>query len=59
MSEQIRVVVVDDHDTFRDPLAFMLEREHDLTLLAKPMSLSEAREALDSAELAVDVAMST
>src|SRR5215218_626325 len=36
MSEQIRVVVVDDHDTFRDPLAFMLEREHDLTLLAKP-----------------------
>jgi two-component system, NarL family, response regulator DevR len=57
VSEEIRVVVVDDHDTFRDPLAFMLEREPDLTVVARPRSLSEAREVLVSAGLAVDVAI--
>jgi two-component system nitrate/nitrite response regulator NarL len=57
MAEQIRIVVVDDHDTFREPLAFMLEREPDLTVVARPRSLSEAREVLESAELAVDVAI--
>lgn len=50
-------MVVDDHDTFRDPLAFMLEREPDLTVVARPRSLSEAREDLQSAEHAVDVAI--
>ena len=50
-------MVVDDHDTFRDPLAFMLEREPDLTVVARPGSLSEARENLQSAEHAVDVAI--
>jgi DNA-binding NarL/FixJ family response regulator len=57
MSERIGVVVVDDHDTFREPLAFMLERDGDLTVLAKPRSVSEARGALGSAGLAVDVAL--
>jgi DNA-binding NarL/FixJ family response regulator len=57
MGEQIRIVVVDDHDTFRDPLAFMLEREPELSVVARPGSLSEAREVLGSAELAVDVAI--
>jgi DNA-binding NarL/FixJ family response regulator len=57
MSEQIRIIAVDDHDTFRDPLAFMLEREPDLAVVARPRSLSEAREVLESAELAVDVAI--
>ena len=57
MSEEIRIMVVDDHDTFRDPLAFMLEREPDLTVVARPRSLSEAKEVLESAELAVDVAI--
>ena len=57
MSEEIRIIVVDDHDTFRDPLAFMLERESDLTVVARPRSLSEAKEVLESAELAVDVAI--
>ena len=55
MSEEIRIIVVDDHDTFRDPLAFMLEREPDLTVVARPRSLSEAREILESTELTVDV----
>jgi DNA-binding NarL/FixJ family response regulator len=57
MSEEIRIIVVDDHDTFRDPLAFMLERESDLAVVARPRSLSEAREVLESAKLAVDVAI--
>ena len=57
MNREIRIMVVDDHDTFRDPLAFMLEREPDLTVVARPRSLSEAREDLQSAEHAVDVAI--
>ena len=57
MSEEIRIIVVDDHDTFRDPLAFMLEREPDLTVVARPGSLSEAREDLQRAQHAVDVAI--
>lgn len=40
MNEEIRIMVVDDHDTFRDPLAFMLEREPDITVVARPRSLS-------------------
>jgi DNA-binding NarL/FixJ family response regulator len=57
VSEEIRIMVVDDHDTFRDPLAFMLEREPDLTVVARPRSLSEAKEVLKSAEHEVDVAI--
>jgi len=57
MSKEIRIMVVDDHDTFRDPLAFMLERESDLTVVARARSLSEAREVLESTEHAVDVAI--
>jgi two-component system nitrate/nitrite response regulator NarL len=57
VSAEISIIVVDDHDTFRDPLAFMLERESDLTVVTRPRSLSEAREVLESAELAVDVAI--
>jgi DNA-binding NarL/FixJ family response regulator len=57
MSGEIRVIIVDDHDTFREPLAFMLEQEPDLTVVALPRSLSEAREVLESEELAVDVAI--
>lgn len=51
------MMIVDDHDTFREPLAFMLEREPDLTVVARPRSLSEAREVLESAELEVEVAI--
>ena len=57
MAEEIRIVVVDDHDTFREPLAFMLEREPDLTVVARPRSLSEGRGVLEGTELAVDVAL--
>jgi DNA-binding NarL/FixJ family response regulator len=57
MAEQIRIMIVDDHDTFREPLAYMLEREPDLTVVARPRSLSEGRGVLEGAELAVDVAL--
>ena len=57
MNREITIMVVDDHDTFRDPLAFMLEREPDLTVVARSRSLSEAKEVLESEELAVDVAI--
>ncbi len=57
MNKKISIMVVDDHDTFRDPLAVMLEREPDLTVVARPKSLSEAREDLQSAQHAVDVAI--
>ncbi|HEY6581653.1 MAG TPA: response regulator transcription factor [Rubrobacter sp.] len=57
MGEEIRTMILDDHDTFRDPLAFMLEREPDCTVVARPRSLSKDRGILESAELAVDVAI--
>jgi DNA-binding NarL/FixJ family response regulator len=38
VKEEIRIVVVDDHDTFRDPLAFMLEREPNFSVVARPRS---------------------
>jgi DNA-binding NarL/FixJ family response regulator len=57
MAEEIRIMILDDHDTFRDPLAFMLQREPDLTVVARPRSLSQARGVLDDTEPAVDVAI--
>ena len=57
MAEEIRIMILDDHDTFRDPLAFMLDREPDLTVVARPRSLSEASGILEDAEFAVDVAL--
>jgi DNA-binding NarL/FixJ family response regulator len=57
VNREIRIMVVDDDDTFRDPFAFMLEREPDLTVVARSRSLSQAREDLQSAEHAVDVAI--
>ncbi len=53
----IRIMIVDDHDTFREPLAFMLEREPDLSVVAQSRSLSEAGEVLEKEKLAVDLAI--
>jgi DNA-binding NarL/FixJ family response regulator len=50
----IKTVLVDDHASFRDPLAFMLEREPDLTVLAQAGTLAEAREALERVGPTVD-----
>lgn len=57
MSEEIRVMIVDDHDTFREPLAFMLEQEPDITVVSRADSLASAREVLESGDVEVDVAI--
>ena len=57
MNREIRIMVVDDHDTFRDPLAFMLEREPDLTVVARPRSLFEASGIVGDDGFEVDVAL--
>jgi len=57
MGQEIRIMILDDHDTFRDPLAFMLEREPDLTVVARPRSLFEASGIVGDDGFEVDVAL--
>jgi RNA polymerase sigma factor (sigma-70 family) len=52
----IRVILVDDHVAFLRPLAFVLEREPDLTVVAQVASLAEARRQLTTG-LGADVAL--
>ncbi len=54
--KEIRVMLVDDHDSFRQPLAIMLEQELDLSVAAQAGSLAEAREVLEGSP-EVDVAI--
>jgi len=49
----IRVLLVDDHASFRQPLAFMLEREPEITVVAQAGSLAEARAALEGVDVAI------
>ncbi|MDQ4127916.1 MAG: response regulator transcription factor [Actinomycetota bacterium] len=48
-----RVLLVDDHATFREPLAFMFEREQHFEVIAEAGSLAEARGVLEGVDLAV------
>ncbi len=48
-----RVLLVDDHATFREPLSFMFDREPDFEVVAQAGSLNEAREMLEGVDLAV------
>jgi DNA-binding NarL/FixJ family response regulator len=57
VSSEIRVMLVDDHTTFRQPLAFMLGSEPDIAVVAQAESLSEAGEILENGDLEVDVAI--
>jgi DNA-binding NarL/FixJ family response regulator len=43
-----RVMLVEDHLSFRQSLAFLLSRESDLEVVAQAGSLAEARQMLDS-----------
>ena len=49
-SQQTRVMVVDDHISFRQPFVFMLDMEPDLTVVAQAGSVAEAREVLKALE---------
>jgi RNA polymerase sigma factor (sigma-70 family) len=49
----IRVLLVDDHATFRQPLTFMLEREPDITVVGQAGSLREARTMLQGVDVAL------
>jgi DNA-binding NarL/FixJ family response regulator len=53
----IRVLLVDDHASTREPLAFMLEQEPDLTVVAQAGSVAEARRAIGAADASMDVAV--
>lgn len=53
----IRVMLLDDHASFREPLAFMLKRETGLTVVGQVDSLATAREFLKDGDPAVDVAL--
>jgi DNA-binding NarL/FixJ family response regulator len=48
-----RVLLVDDHATFREPLAFMFGREQDFEVVAEAGTLAEARGVLEGVDLAV------
>jgi RNA polymerase sigma factor (sigma-70 family) len=50
---QIRVVLVDDHLAFRQPLAFILMREPDITITGQAGSVAEARPLLSEADIAL------
>ena len=51
----IRVMVVDDHASFRTAMAFMLDREPDLQVTGQAGSVDEARTLFGDAP--VDVAL--
>jgi DNA-binding NarL/FixJ family response regulator len=48
-------MLVDDHASFRQPLAFMIDREADLSVVAEAGSLAEARSRLASREIDIAV----
>ncbi len=49
----VRVVLVDDHLSFRQPLAFMLMREPDITVVGQASTVAEARPLLPQADIAL------
>jgi DNA-binding NarL/FixJ family response regulator len=53
IGQEIRVVLVDDHLAFRQPLAFMLMREPDITIIGQAGSVAEARPLLPDADIAL------
>lgn len=53
----LRLLLVDDHAAFRQPLAFMLERETDMTVIAQADSVTEARQIVPQLPESIDVAL--
>lgn len=52
-TEQVRVLLVEDHTAVREAIAGMFERESDLTVVGQAESLAEARELLYGVDVAV------
>lgn len=48
-----RVLLVDDHATFREALAFMFDREPEFKVTAEAESIAEARRKLEGVDLAI------
>ncbi len=55
--EQTRILLVEDHASFRQALAFMFEREEEFAVVGQAGSLAEAREFLNGSADATDVAV--
>lgn len=53
----IGLLLVDDHASTREPLAFMLEQERDLTIVAQAGTIAEARLAVNKSGTTIDVAI--
>lgn len=51
----IRLMIVDDHAAFREPMAFLLDQEPGLRVVAQAGTLAEARTQVDATS--IDVAM--
>lgn len=49
----VRVLLVDDHAAFREPLSFMFDREPEFVVVGQADSLAEARKILNGADVAV------
>jgi DNA-binding NarL/FixJ family response regulator len=52
-----RILLIDDHASAREPLAFMLNQEPDMTVIAEAGDLAEARRTLAEHGAAIDVAV--
>lgn len=56
-TQTTRILLVEDHASFRQALAFMFEREQEFSVAAQAGSLAEAREVLSGMPEGVDVAV--
>jgi two-component system, NarL family, nitrate/nitrite response regulator NarL len=54
---QTRILLVEDHASFRQALAFMFEREDEFVVVGQAGTLAEAREFLNGSSDATDVAV--
>ena len=56
-SSKTRILLVEDHASFRQALAFMFEREEGFTVVGQAGSLAEARQFLNGSTGSTDVAV--
>jgi DNA-binding NarL/FixJ family response regulator len=49
----IRILLVEDHAAFRQPMAFLLGREPDIQVVGQVGSLAEARQGLEGIDVAI------